>query len=276
MAILARDGRSVQVAVTAIPWMGHGELLGIYGIAEDVTERNRLARDLAVTQALAVEASKAKSDFVARMSHELRTPLTGMLATAELLVETTDHDERIELVTAMRRSGRRLLALVDDVLDFGAAGASYEAEEEFDLRAVLRDAVEVAGEVARRKQIEFEVEIDDEVPHRIAVEHTNDGHVTLSVTTVSSQAGGPAVLYRVKDTGAGIDPDRHDAIFEPFNGGEVTAQGPAGSRRGTGLGLSIVKQLVTISGGSVAVDSALGRGSTFSVVMPARAPKDAG
>lgn len=284
LAIRRVDGSRAHLLVTGIPWVVNETVRGLYVIAEDVTERNRIARELEVTRHLAVQASEAKSHFVARMSHEVRTPLTSILAAVELLAETEVDVEQIELVTTLQRSGARLLALVDSVLDFAASDAvDPQAVEDFDLYSLLDDVVALVEKPARLKGIGVDVKVSSDVPRWItdhptwtsqiltnlmsnAVDYTDTGRVCLDVSTTTTSRSGPGILYRVEDTGIGIDAVEQDRIFDAFtriDGGRRSSRGHAG------LGLSIVKQLVTISGGSIRVDSEPGRGTTFYVTMPA-------
>ncbi|QIK74598.1 PAS domain-containing sensor histidine kinase [Nocardioides piscis] len=277
LPIRRQDGGSVHLGVTTIPWIVAGEIRGVYGMAED----NRTAQDLEVVRHLAVAASQAKSDFVARMSHEMRTPLTSILATVDLLSETTTGPER-ELVATLQRSSTRLLTLVDDVLDFAAAGQAKQLAE-FDLHQLIHDTVAQVEPTARAKGLTLRVDICDDVPRRIkdhpiwlgqvlgnvlgnAVDYTERGSVDFTITTTPSASADLSLVYRVRDTGVGIDPAFHELVFEPFTRAPNAASTKAAH---TGLGLSIVKQLVTIAGGSIALDSAPGRGSTFLIVMPA-------
>ncbi|WP_134768700.1 ATP-binding protein [Nocardioides sp. 1609] len=283
LAIRRADGQVVDLFVTGIPWKVDGATRGVYVVADDVTGRNHAARELDATRRFATEAARAKTDFVARMSHEVRTPLTSILAAVELLADTGPSPEQTELITTLQRSGTRLLALVDGVLDFSAAdSASAPTTEEFDVHALIGDAVALVEKSARRKGLRLDLDLGADVPRRVrdhptwtsqilvnllsnAVEHTETGGVELAVSTTVTARSGPAILYRVADTGIGIDPSRHEQIFEPFS--RLPTPGSTGTPR-AGLGLSIVKQLVAVSGGTIAVDSALGRGSTFFVLLP--------
>ncbi|QIK74595.1 sensor histidine kinase [Nocardioides piscis] len=249
---------------------------GVYSVAED----NRVAGDLEVTRRLAVAALKAKSDFVARMSHEMRSPLTSILATAELLAETSSDADQ-ELVTTLQRSSQRLLSMIDDVLDFTAIGDHTMPLKEFDLLQVIRNVVAQLEPDAQAKGLSLRVHIDDDVPQRVrghpkwtaqillevlgnAVKYTDAGQVELTVTTTTSANADTNLLYRISDTGMGIDPASRNLVFESFTAGTGTSE-----EAGRAAGLSIVKQLVTISGGGIALDSAPGRGTTFWITMPA-------
>jgi PAS domain S-box-containing protein len=284
LAIHHAAGGQVELDVTAIPLVVEDEVLGVYGIAEDVTSRNRTARELEVTRRLAASAGEVKADFLSRISHEIRTPLTGILAAAELLQETGPDEEQRALVDTVSRSAHRLSRLVDNVLSFADPDPAVDDAdlEDLDLLAVVEDAVALARASARLKGLTVVLEVADDVPRRLrdhptwttqildnllsnAVAFTDAGEIVLSVSTTTTDHVGPAILYRVTDTGIGIDPSDLDRVWEPF-GHAASAR----SRSRTGMGLAIVKQLATISGGSVAVNSTPGRGSTFSVLVPVR------
>lgn len=281
VAVRHADGRVLDVQVSGIPWLVDGQTHGVYGVAQDVTEANRVVRDLETTQQHAAAAGRAKSDFVARMSHEIRTPLTSILSATELLATSEADPEQQELIATLGRAGERLRTLVDDVLDFAEAGALAERTE-LDLHALLDEVVTQVRPAAAAKGLRLHLELGADVPHRIrdqpgwtrkillrlltnAVDHTTSGGVELAVSTTGSACTGLFVLYRVSDTGAGIDPAHHGLVFEPFAQVPSTVQPHA---RRTGLGLSTVQRLVAIAGGRIAVDSAPDRGSTFFVTMP--------
>lgn len=289
LAIRRSDGTVVDLDMTAVPVMVGTEVVSIYSIAEDISARNRASRELVLTRRLAAESGAVKADFVARMSHEIRTPLTSILAAVELLGNTEVTSEQEPLVGMLQRAGARLLHLVDNVLDFASieGGTSPNVAQDVDLIALVRDTVDLVGASARLKGLQLNLRLDPDVPRWIndhptwtsqilvnllsnAVAFTETGAVELSVSLTSGPLSTRAILYRVRDSGVGIDREHHDLIFQPFS------QAPTGRRpnstRGAGLGLSIVKQLVAISGGSLALDSTPGVGSTFSVSMPFRPP----
>ena len=285
LTILRADGAAADVAVTGIPLVINDVVFGMYGIAEDVTEQHRAARELEKTRQVATAASQAKAQLVTRMSHDIRTPLTSILAVIELLSESETSVDQVDLISTLKRSGARLLTLVDGVLDFAhASSATPEADDEFDLLPVIRDCVDLVEKAGRHKGLDIRLDISDDVPHRVrdhptwtsqillnvltnAVEHTSVGGVTLTVSMEITTAQGPALLYRIEDTGEGIDPADQERIFEPF----TQVGTPTASARGrAGLGLSIVEELVTISGGTISLNSAPGVGSTFLILMPVR------
>ena len=116
--VVHKEGRVIDISITSMPVVVGDEVVGIHGIAEDITERNELRRELERTQRVAEEASVAKSLFLANISHEVRTPLTSLLAATELLRETTMDPQQDRFAEMIVHSGTRLLRLVSDILDF--------------------------------------------------------------------------------------------------------------------------------------------------------------
>ena len=288
VAFLHKDGRLVDLSVTALPIVVDDEVVGVYGIAEDVTERNRLQAELADARSTAEQANSAKSLFLANMSHEIRTPLTSVLAAAEMLCETDLDEQQLRLAKVMDRQGDRLLRLVDEILDFSRIEAGKTALDEvaFGLRGLVEEVVGHHAAGAATKDLALTVEVDHRVddlvtgdPARLAqvltnlvgnaVKFTHDGWVRVSVARDDADPAGPTVRFRVADSGIGVSPEQQHRLFESFNQAD-----PSITRRygGTGLGLAICKQLVTLMGGTIELDCPPGGGCTFSFTVPLAPP----
>lgn len=254
--------------------------------SRDRDHRARVAADLEVARDDALAASRAKSMFLANMSHEIRTPLTSVLAAAELLEDTPLDDTQRRLLGTMRRAGRQLKGLVDEVLDFSRieAGEVRLVSEPFDLRAMVDDLADgytrPAG--AGRAPVRFDLQVDPDAPATIvgdrvrvvqvvgnlldnAFKFTEEGCVSLTVRPSHPDFDG--VEFVVEDTGPGIPVELQASIFESFHQVDGSATRHHG---GSGLGLAIVKELTDLMGGTVAVDSRPGAGSTFVVRVPTR------
>ncbi len=226
-------------------------------------------------------ANRAKSDFLANMSHELRTPLNGVIGMIDLAsLNCADHKTR-EYLRMAKDSGGLLLDIINDLLDLAKIEAGkFELEKKaFSLRDVLNNTLTPLFMAARHKGLQSSLNIDDFVPDRLigdqgrlrqivtnlvgnAIKFTEKGEVGVSLRLVPQRPTPDSmqVLFSVRDTGIGIPPDKHEAIFENF-----TQVGRSYSSKygGTGLGLAIARNLVNLMGGTLSVESEEGTGSTF-------------
>jgi PAS domain S-box-containing protein len=274
------DGHVIELMITVVPVVVDDEVVGVHGIAEDVTERNEMRRELERTRRLAQEASEAKSLFLANMSHEVRTPLTSVLGAAELLAEDGLTSHQHLMVQLIHRSGQRLLRLVNDILDFSRieAGKVEVQVETVELRTLVREAVDWATPLAERKQLEFSTSVDPTLPETIlgdpmrlsqvvtnllgnAFKFTEHGQVQLLV----EPAGADKVRFTVVDSGIGISADDLDSLFHSFTQVDASTTRRHG---GAGLGLAISQQLAELMGGSLDASSIPGEGSAFSFMVP--------
>ena len=230
----------------------------------------------------AEDASASKSAFLANMSHELRTPLNAILGYCELLREELGErrDPLADDVARVERAGRHLLSLIDDLLDLSKieAGRMDLELREFELPELLREVEAIARPLAEagRNRLEVAWELprtgmrsDERMLRQIlfnllsnACKFTREGEVRLRARLV-----GDDVELTVADTGVGISADGLARLFQPFVQAEQSTRRKYG---GTGLGLALTRELCRLLGGSIAVDSAPGRGTTFVVRVPTR------
>ncbi len=270
-----------MLALLAIAFVRTARLLG--------SER-RTRAELASARDEALAASRAKSAFLATMSHEIRTPLNGVIGLNELLLTTDLDDRQRQYVEGVRTSGRALLDVINEVLDFSKIESGHlELEEiDFDLVQLVEGVAEMVGEPAQAKQLELLAYCSPEVPPALrgdpsrirqvllnlagnAVKFTAAGEVLIRAQLELRSGSDVVVRFEITDTGIGISEDNRARLFEPF------AQGDSSTTRrygGTGLGLAICRQLVAAMDGSLGVVSEPGVGSTFWFVLPLRVAHD--
>jgi TMAO reductase system sensor TorS len=257
--------------------------------AELREELSRLGAELGARQAeqaalreateAAESASRAKSRFLASMSHEIRTPMNGVLGMIELLLSTGLDARQRHYAETVQRSGETLLDVINEILDFSKieAGRLEIEAVEFDCRETINDVVTLLSERASRKGLVLMHRTERNVPEAVvgdpsrvkqvltnlvgnAIKFTERGEVRVGMS-VAEQDGDTYVLrFEVRDTGIGIAPDAMAYIFDAFSQADGSMRRRYG---GTGLGLTIAKQLASVMGGELGVDSMPGRGSTF-------------
>lgn len=254
-------------------------------VIQDITERKKVDAKVMDAEQRALVASAAKSDFLANMSHEIRTPLNGVLAVSEVLARTPLDERQLEMVRLIGTSGRTLLRVMDDLVEFSRLdGDQIEFEvRPFDLEEAIRQTCDAARSRAEAKGLKFETFISASVDGvfrgdrtRVgqvlgnllnnAVKFTEDGGISVQASIQEDIGGGTVLHLSVADTGVGFSEEVAARIFERFEQADVSST----SRRfgGLGLGLSIVKRLVELMNGRVSARSKEGEGSTFDVVLP--------
>jgi GAF domain-containing protein len=292
-------------AVLSVPMLRHGEAIGLISLSggapftekqmEVVTsfadqaviaiENVRLFNEIQEKSAQLEVANKHKSDFLANMSHELRTPLNAIIGFSEALNDRLFgelNDKQAEYLKDIHESGRHLLSLINDILDLSKieAGRMELDVSTFDLPAALSNAITLVRERAQRHAIDLALEVDkrlggfsgDERKFKQimlnllsnAVKFTPDGG-RIDVSAVKFDG---VVEVAVRDTGIGIAPEDHSAVFEEFR---QVGRDTLRKSEGTGLGLALTKRFVELHGGAIRLESTPGKGSTFTVSLPLRA-----
>ena len=258
-------------------------------LSEEIGRRKRAQEEAVAARQAAEESSRAKSLFLASMSHELRTPLNTIIGYSEMLRENAEvaRDQRtiadLERITS---AGRHLLSLINDVLDLSKveAGKAELLWEEVSTARILGDARDAIAPLAQKNGNRLvmdcapdiaSVEVDA-VKFRQslynllsnACKFTRNGTVKLEVAP-AADGGVEAVEWRVSDTGIGIAADQLPKLFQAFSQGDSSTTRQYG---GTGLGLAISQRFCRLMGGQITVESELGKGSTFTIHLPRRAP----
>jgi signal transduction histidine kinase/CheY-like chemotaxis protein len=251
-----------------------------------LTQIQKRDTELQEARAASERANQAKSNFLSFMSHELRTPLTSIIGFSEVLiadVEAEGHSDWVDDLHRVHDSGRYLLELINDILDISKieAGKMEVHLETFDLAGLIRDLKDVMRPLVERKNNHFVIECPNAIgimqADRIKVRQcllnllsnaskfTDHGVITLSVNR-NQRNGSDWLIFRVTDTGIGMTPEQMAKLFRAF-----TQADDSTSRRygGTGLGLALTKRFCQIMGGDVTVASEPGKGSTFTIELPA-------
>jgi signal transduction histidine kinase len=257
---------------------------------QDADRIRRMNETLNQARLLAEAASNAKSCFLANMSHELRTPLTAIRGFVDLLQDALVDQEQRELLSIVARNADYLLELINEILDLAKieAGRMELTYSPCSVREIVSDVAVLMHVRAQQKDLVLTSELDDSLPPVVesdalrlrqvlvnlvgnAIKFTDRGNV--SIRALARQANDlPEVVLEVSDTGVGIAPHDRERIFEPF------AQADASVARrfaGTGLGLAVARRIIEKMGGRISVESELGEGSTFRVVLPCRTPSGA-
>jgi signal transduction histidine kinase len=264
-------------------------------VAQRSAERQLLLanRRLVQSRDRAEEATRAKSQFLANMSHEIRTPMNVIFGMTEMIGEEGGLNPiQRDCLERARNAAKNLLGLVDDILDVSKieAGKMGLDEGELNLGLLLESVTDLLAPRAAEKGLRLACRVAPELrkpllgdPLRLrqivtnlvgnAVKFTDRGEIEISARVVEETSDVASVLIAVKDTGIGIAPDRHVAVFESF----TQADGSSTCRHGgTGLGLTICRELVHLMGGSIGLESTPGVGSEFRVGLPLAKPTGAG
>ncbi|RPE80985.1 ligand-binding sensor domain-containing protein [Vulcaniibacterium tengchongense] len=284
--------RSVRFVVAPPWWRTWPAIVGLAGLVALAlwwladAYRRRLKRRHAWQMAqhereLAKQASLAKTRFLATLGHEVRTPMTGVLGMSELLLDTPLQPQQRSYVESIRRAGQHLLRLVNDALDLARieSGKLDLAEQPFDLRALVDEAAGLMAPLARRRGLDFVIEIAPDAPRGLlgdgsrvcqillnllgnAIKFTEAGSVSLRVSALAPEG----VRLEIADTGPGLNEEQKARLFRRFE----QAEGARTAARygGSGLGLAICQELAAAMGGRIRVESAPGEGARFIVELP--------
>ena len=248
-------------------------------LTSEIHIRKQTEKQIIEAKEAAEEATKAKSEFLANMSHEIRTPMNAIIGMTHLAKMTELTAAQKDYLTKIDISARSLLGLINDILDMSKVEAGMLSVEsaEFRLDQVLEQLTTIISPRANEKRLEFLINVDKSVPPVLvgdsmrlsqilinlcnnAVKFTDKGSVVVAIETMGMSGQIAKLRFSVKDDGIGIDPDQVDKLFEPFTQADASTTRKYG---GSGLGLHLCNRLVHLMGGSLGVESELGKGSLF-------------
>ena len=282
---IAKDGRIVWVDINASVVQNDDpkETL-VVSIFTDVTARQQILEELQQTKTAAEEASQAKSLFLAMMNHELRTPLNGIIGLSEVLLNMNLPPKQLEYAKLIKASGHSLLILINDILDFSniESGQFGLKSTEFSLHEMVESVIGTLMPRANEQNLELTVTFSTNVPRLVSgdqgrirqvllslldngLKFTKTGSVQVCVSNESIQKNGVTIRFTVIDTGIGIPKERFPHIFQSFFQIDSSTSRIYG---GIGIGLSISKKLVELMGGTIGVNSDVGKGTTFWFCIP--------
>jgi PAS domain S-box-containing protein len=267
-----------------------GRMIAVASLVNDVTEAIKSQEAMRKAMEEAQQATRAKSEFLANMSHEIRTPMNGVIGLTELLLESQLDPQQRSYLEVIRSSGEMLITIINDILDLSKieSGKLDLAERIFDVEECLKTAFQLFSHTLRKKGLEARMDIAESIPRTVsgdpirlrqivynlvsnAVKFTEQGSISMEAWSESITSRRVRLHVAIEDTGPGIDQDRVESIFDPFNQADTSSTRSYG---GTGLGLTICKRLCKMMRGDVKVEHTSAKGTRFTFFVELQTAPD--